>query len=434
MGTNLPRNILLLQGPMSTFFAKLAAALEAGGSCVHKINFNGGDCLFYWKKRTLLYTQTTARWESFLSDCIDRFGIDAVLVYGDCRYYHRIARSVAKKKGVDFRVFEEGYIRPDYITFERYGVNGWSHLPRDRSAYFDSLGSCDSKEPAIGDTFVYRVVFAILYHLAGFFSWWRFRHYKHHRSFSATKEGALWIRAGLRRVVYAIRERRLSRRVRGDLSRKYFLAVLQVFDDSQIKFHSDYKNVSEFIEEVVASFSRYAGPDTCLVIKHHPLDRGHTNYRKIIARLARLYGLGQRMIYVHDLHLPTLLQNALGVVTINSTVGLSALYHGTPVKVMGRAVYDIDGLICSADLCDFWSAPGDVNRDLFHQLRGYLVAHVQIHGSYYKAPEETARAACSSWLARTEVSEQPAITPAKGSPLVPEREVSSRELVAQTVW
>ena len=38
-----------------------------------------------------------------------------------------------------------------------------------------------------------------------------------------------------------------------------------------------------------------------------------------------------------------LLRNAAGVVTINSTIGITALYHGVPVKVLGNAVFDVPG-------------------------------------------------------------------------------------------
>ena len=37
------RNLLLLQGPMGPFFARLAAVLRTRGQTVSKVNFNGGD-------------------------------------------------------------------------------------------------------------------------------------------------------------------------------------------------------------------------------------------------------------------------------------------------------------------------------------------------------------------------------------------------------
>jgi len=61
-------------------------------------------------------------------------------------------------------------------------------------------------------------------------------------------------------------------------------------------------------------------------------------------------------VYVHDLYLPTLLANALGAVVINSTVGLSTLNHGLPVKACTSAVYDMEGMAHQGELDDLWGA------------------------------------------------------------------------------
>jgi hypothetical protein len=52
-------------------------------------------------------------------------------------------------------------------------------------------------------------------------------------------------------------------------------------------------------------------------------------------------GVERRVRYVCDVHLPSLLKKSLGLITINSTTGLQALFHAKPVKVMGSAIYDI---------------------------------------------------------------------------------------------
>src|SRR5256885_12968535 len=41
------KRVLLLQGPVGPFFRRLATLLRAAGAEVHKVNFNGGDCLFF---------------------------------------------------------------------------------------------------------------------------------------------------------------------------------------------------------------------------------------------------------------------------------------------------------------------------------------------------------------------------------------------------
>ena len=76
------------------------------------------------------------------------------------------------------------------------------------------------------------------------------------------------------------------------------------------------------------------------------MDRGIKNYSRFINKISVNLSINSRVMVVHDVHLPTCLKNAIGTVTINSTVGLSSLYHKTPTIALGRALYDIEGLTC----------------------------------------------------------------------------------------
>jgi hypothetical protein len=89
------------------------------------------------------------------------------------------------------------------------------------------------------------------------------------------------------------------------------------------------------------------------------------------------------MRYLHDQHLPTMLQHACGVVTVNSTVGMQALFHGTPVITLGESVYQINGMVFEGALADFWRNPGQVDRPLFEQFRAHLIPSTQLNASFY---------------------------------------------------
>jgi hypothetical protein len=119
------------------------------------------------------------------------------------------------------------------------------------------------------------------------------------------------------------------------------------------------------------------------VFKQHPLDRGHRDYGRQIAEAAAEAGVGGRVHYVHDLHLPTLLQCARGVVLVNSTTGLSALFHRAPVKTLGRCIYDLPGLTHQGDLASFWKSPERPDKRLFERFRNYLIGMTQVSGSFY---------------------------------------------------
>ena len=58
-------NILLLQGPVGPFFRYFASDLQQEGCKVFKVNFNGGDWLFYPTK-AVNYNSSFSEWPDFL--------------------------------------------------------------------------------------------------------------------------------------------------------------------------------------------------------------------------------------------------------------------------------------------------------------------------------------------------------------------------------
>jgi capsule polysaccharide modification protein KpsS len=85
---------------------------------------------------------------------------------------------------------------------------------------------------------------------------------------------------------------------------------------------------------------------------------------------------------VHDLHLPTLLRHAAGIVTVNSTVGLQAMFHGRPVCTLGDAIYALPGLVHQGDLASFWRAPTAVDPVLFGRFRSTVIQRTQLNLSF----------------------------------------------------
>lgn len=380
------RTVLLLQGPMGTFFNRFADWLRARGVRVLKVNLNGGDLLFYREEGTFNYRGTMKGFSHWLNTLLDEQQIDAMVCFGDCRFYHRRASALARRRAVAFFAFEEGYLRPDYITLEEGGVNAHSSLRRcpDTLAELMTQPVPEREQPLpTGNSFRRTAFSAMAYYAAARLLSPYFPHYRHHRNFSVLREGMVWIRSWCRKRLYQRSDARRQAFIAGRLEKKYFLQVLQVHNDSQVRYHSDYEDVARFIRHVVSSFARHGQDAHHLVIKHHPLDRGYHHYGRLIRSLAASYGIGERVHYVHDVHLPTLLRHALGVVTINSTVGLQALYHGTPCIALGRALYDLPGLTHQAGLERFWSEPEAVDRGLYARFRAYLVDQTQLNGAFY---------------------------------------------------
>src|SRR3990170_2158527 len=384
-GINAFRNkrVLLLQGPLGPFFRRLACDLENIGAKVFKVNFNGGDWFFY-PTRAINYRGDLEAWPDFFERLLTELSIDVVFLFGDCRPIHKLAHEIANRHGVEIGVFEEGYIRPDYITLERYGVNGNSLIPRNQGYYFN-VEPVKNEFEKVGNTFWYAALWAALYYLAGSILWPCFHRNRHHRPLSFLETWP-WVKSVWRKWYYAIREYGILDRLKGPLAKKFFLVPLQVHYDAQIHIHSKFNSVHDYISEVIASFAAHAPKDTILVLKHHPMDRGYIDYSSLIGKLVCKYCLENRCFYIHDQNLPALLKRTRGVVVINSTVGLSAIHHGAPVKVCGIAIYDIKGLTYQGSLDRFWNESGSFapNHGLYERFRSFLIRRTQLNGSFYK--------------------------------------------------
>lgn len=378
------RSVLLLQGPLGPFFARLAADLRAVGATVKQVCFNGGDLLFSDPSR-VLFKGDLKDWPDAFGAILDSGSFDAVILFGDNRPAHRMAHRIAKDRGLEVDVFEEGYIRPDYVTFESDGVNGHSLTPRDPLFYRALPEQVVPGTAPIGNTFWPAAFWAITYYTAAILLSPMFPHYRHHRPLNAA-EAFRWVRGAFRKQIYAWRERGVQDRLTSFHAGRFFLLPLQVHNDAQIHVHSEFSSVDAFLEVVVESFARCAPPDTLLVVKHHPMDRPYRDYSAALARLRDQHHLTDRLLYIHDQHLPSLLQNARGVVLINSTVGLSALHHGTPLKVCGDAIYDLPGLTVQGSLNKFWRAAAKHRLDveLHQRFVGHLIRTTQINGSFYR--------------------------------------------------
>ena len=379
------RHALLLQGPAGPFFHRFGRELRAAGIETTKVNLHPGDVLFYPTPGTVSYRGTLEDWPAFVADLIAERGIDAIFLFGDCRPYHRAAIEVAERRGVSVWVFEEGYLRPDYITLERGGVNGNSELSRDPDFYRRFAATHPPAEPprSVGDSFTPSAIYSMYNAIAFTLFKPLFPHYRHHRPLNFVHHTFWWVRGATRKVRFGLRERGMLDELAARWSKRYFFVPLQVYCDFQLN-HSPYDDVRDFIVDVVKAFAAHADPSHALVFKHHPMDRPFREYGAWLDTLARDHGLDGRLFYVHDLHLPTLLQHARGTITINSTVGLSSIHHGTPVKTLGYAVYDMPGLTHQGSLAEFLRDPGAVDTELYAAFRSYLVHENQANGSVWR--------------------------------------------------
>ena len=375
---------------MGTFFKKVDRNFRKRGAITYRIGFNMGDQFYACSDNYTAFRERPEDWLPFIESFLAEKEIEMLFLFGDCRYYQNSAKDIAKKQNIAVYVFEEGYLRPHYITMEREGVNGFSQLSRDPSFYL-SLPVEIVCEPEHAGNSKTKMVFAstLYYALSNLFSY-RYPYYKHHRDFSAVKEAFFGVRGALRKLLYLFTERGYRSLLTGALSKKYYFVPLQTHNDFQILQHSDYQSIEKFIIEVLESFARSAPEESHLVFKHHPVDRGRKNYRSFIVEQAKILNIKTRVLVLHDVFLPDILRHAKATVTINSTVGLTSIAYGIPTMTLGDAIYDIEGLTNRGKALDlFWSEHEAPNAELYQKYRQFLIQNTQLNGSFYgRMPEE----------------------------------------------
>jgi capsular polysaccharide export protein len=376
------RSFLFLQGLPGPFFSRLAAALKQQGLPVHRILFNGGDARDWRHAGAIAWRGALADWPAFLDNQLMQLGITDVVLFNDARPLHTAARDVCTAHGITVHVFEDGYLRPNFITLERGGVNRNSPLPRRLDALVAAARQLPPLPPVadVPASFRRRALDGVRYELASALAARRYPGYRGHRPLPALQEGLGW----LRRLARMPGERRRTARVLRRLQApRCFLLPLQLDADTQLRLYSRYGGMAPALAEVVASFARAAPADSVLVVKQHPLDPGLDDWRAKAIALASAHGVADRVLYVEAGDVRDLLRLCNGLVTINSTTGMAALEQGVPVHVLGDAVYGIPGIIADGPLDDFWRRPGPVDTTAYQALRTVMRHQSLVHGGFH---------------------------------------------------
>lgn len=361
---------------------RLAKALREQQYVVSKVNYTVGDTL-YWEGAATACRVELEKLHGFYQQLFDQLIPTDIVLFGDCRPIHMPAISLATSLGIRVHVFEEGYFRPDWITLETTGVNGYSLLPRN-STWYRSAARIMPDEcvpTALPSGLKARVLHDIAYNLVCIANPLFYANYPSHVTYSIRAEYLAYTQRVIR-----VRKSRAkdAEKVRSLIaSEKYFLLALQIRGDSQLRFHSDYADTEKLLRDVLSSFARCAPEDIRLVVKNHPLDPGFTDYGECIFKLATKLGVSTRVDYLESGHLPTLLDHAQGLITVNSTSIGQALFHRCPVKALGRSIFDIDGLLCQKNIDTFWSQPGRVDIGLFNDFKKVVTHVTQVNGGLY---------------------------------------------------
>jgi capsular polysaccharide export protein len=387
--TSQDRVFLFLQGPHGPFFNRLGKMLRAAGVDVWRVGFNAGDRAFWFHPRSYIPFRGSAHeWPDTFVRLLEEKSVTDIVLYGDTRPIHADAVAQARARGLTVHVFEEGYMRPYWITYERGGTNGNSRLMEMSIAQMQkALEKSDMEAPLPpghwGDMRQH-VFYGALYHWFVMFRNGDYRNFRPHRDLPVTKEFQLYLKRLLLMPVQAVERRLATLRIR--LSGfPYHLALLQLEHDSSFQMHSPFDSMSDFLELVIDGFATGAPRHHHLVVKAHPLEDGRVPVRREIKRLARARGVSDRVHFVRGGKLAQLLNDARTAVTVNSTAGQQVLWRGIPLKVFGSAVYAKPEFVSNQPLAEFFQNAARPDNKAYKDFRRYLLETSQLPGGFYSA-------------------------------------------------
>jgi capsular polysaccharide export protein len=380
--------VLFLQGPHSWFFARLADKLEQLGQRSLRINLCFSDWLFWPKGGAYNYRGSLEDWGGYLDRFLAEHGVTDIVLLGEQRPHHRVAVDLAAKHDIHVTVTEWGYLRPDWITFERDGMSGNTRFPKCSERVMELAHGVPPPDFALKypDSFVRMACNG----LAGDLGNWLLAFlYPGYRSHLVANPVVLYAATGARMAKARLQRRSsesiVQRLVSESPTHPFFVFPMQIEADYQVRSYSPFAGMEEALKCVISSFARFAPAPARLLIKVHPMDPGFKPWKKIIDGLAAEHGAPRRVIFVDGGSFGEIAAASAGIVTVNSTCGVQALKCGKPVKTLGQSVYDIPGLTHAGELDSFWCSAQKPEPKLCDAYIKAMSACIQIKGGFFSA-------------------------------------------------
>ena len=382
------RCFLFLQGPHGPFFASLATKLRQTGARTVRVGFNSADALLWKCPEYHAFRETPGSLSDYLADIITEKGVTDLVLYGSSRGIHKTALKVAKKYNLIPHVFEEGYLRPYWVTYERGGANADSETTRfDLTQMEDALASGSPvlhEAPDRWGDMRAHMFWGAAYHARLLAGNKGYPGYKPHRSPDYWSEFRLHAQKLLSAPARTVTRSASTLRVRyGGFP--YHLVLLQLAHDANFLDHGPFANQAAFLDTVFGGFAKGAPRHHHLVLKAHPLEDGREPLRPLIRRLEREHDLKGRVHFLTGGKLARLLDTARSALTVNSTSAEQALWRALPLRAFGNAVYNRPEFVSHQSLPEFFQSPKAPDWDAYLIYRRFLLATSQISGGFYGA-------------------------------------------------
>lgn len=373
--------VLILQGPVGPFFGRLQSFLQSQGVDAWRVSFHAADRMFCNRDNTLHFDGDLASWESWLRRTLMFGGFGTILLFGSERPAHSIARRIAAATDVKVISMEEGYIRPGFITIEADGNNANSPLV----GQIHPNKPVQETPPGVSYNSLRRMIaFGAAYYTVRGLTAFGARRDLFHRQTPLVSEALYWTRNLARRLLRGEANFAKIQHLLEHCDKRFYLVPLQVGADANLTRFAKGWNSPRLIAESIRSFAKTAPKNTRLVFKIHPMERGHNGLTPLIERTAAACNVADRVDVIETGSLGLLTRHSAGMITVNSSSGLSAIFHGVPLMVLGQAIYAHPDLATvTPDFDRFWTAGHVAQSDLRETYIAWIKQEALMPGDFY---------------------------------------------------
>ncbi|EOX4248918.1 hypothetical protein ACPF38_003585 [Vibrio cholerae] len=308
----------------------------------------------------------SAQYVEWLREEIEHHQVNTCLLYNATRFNHVLAISLFQEMGVSYYVFERGTQRgrtttllsnPDLVS-----------LPKLEEPIDSEL--MDIKHYGTESVADYALfsLFLLLDHLGKLLGLNFESPDKALRKKRYTKILYQWVKAKYSPTPI--------------LNQKYLLVPLQLEYDSQVRLFSKFSTTQEFIDTVEEGFYRSTlSKDHILVFSTHPFECKKYQFDR---RSQCFFGKTR-----------ALMEEAVAIITINSTAGMEALEKLKPCFVFGDAIYKEESVVLpvtsetfTQSLNKWHKKPWTPSWENVDQVKRRILVSTQVSGSVYKYDSE----------------------------------------------
>lgn len=249
------------------------------------------------------------------------FSADLLIMHNHQRFMHAVFSAVAEKIGIKVIVFERGLFRPFTTTIDVGGVNADASAKRqwsESNSLVQKINFPNSRTNAF-DSFRTRLRFVKFYVLILIESMLRISPAAY-----LPKKPSQLIRFVTNKISTKLS---FCGYPKVSIHKKFVVVALQLPSDTQLLLNSPWNSNMQLLYFINRALEEFAITNTTFVCTAHPLDDA------VYSDFSHLKFTGESTA--------SLVNNACGVLTVNSTVSIEALKQSAPICLLGQSGFNV---------------------------------------------------------------------------------------------